>query len=201
VPSVDVPVDVPLDVSVVPLVSAVVSVVFSVVVSRSSSLLVVDAVVVVVRTDEVARVEVVVERGVVVAARGGVPVARGEVALVRDGAEAVFGRVAVRSAGLAGVDVVGGATAEAGGLGVVVGGAVGGTTEARAAPNGTGTPMATAVPPDRASTIRVPSAVAATAAGHLLVDGDPEPISPGATACRDPSAPTARTSRRSSTVS
>jgi hypothetical protein len=156
---------------------------------------------------------VVVALGVVAVARGGdVLVARADVVFVRDGA-GVVERAAVRyadSVGSAGAGVVVSSAArtdagERDGGGIGAGRVAGGAADPGAAANGTGTPIATAVPPDSASTMRAPRAGAATAAGRFVVDRRPgmrpEPISPGLPAGTTPSASTTRTSRRSSTVS
>jgi len=183
-------------------------------------LLVVDSLVVsvAVDVDEVGRVVVVVVRVVVVA---GVAVARGvvvaDLVVVAARGDAVARcrafvagaafvpdperRAVVVGAGGAGARV--GATADAVALGGVSAEGVVGTADARAAaPSGTGTPMATAVPPVSASAIRTPRPVAATA-GSLLVEAEAGvgTTTTGRAAGRIPSASTARTSLRSSTVS
>lgn len=137
---------------------------------------------------EVARGEVVVDRGDVVVVRGDVvvarvvEVARAEVvadvgvavvvaavvarAVVR--VEVEFGREILRFTGAA-VAVGFGATVDStGGPGTgaldgggVVGPATAGTGAATAGPNGVDIPVATAVPPDSASTISVPRAAGA----------------------------------------
>jgi len=133
---------------------------------------------------EVARGEVVVDRGDVVVVRGDVvvarvvEVARAEVvadvvvaavvarAVVR--VEVEFGREILRFTGAA-VAVGFGATVDStGGPGTgaldgggVVGPATAGTGAGTAGPNGVDIPVATAVPPDSASTISVPRAAGA----------------------------------------
>ena len=147
----------------------------------SPLVLVVDAV-------EVARGEVVVDRGDVVVVRGDVVVARvvgvARADVVADVAAAVvvavvaaravvrveveFGREILRFTGAA-VAVGFGATVDStGGPGTgaldgggVVGPATAGTGAATAGPNGVDIPVATAVPPDSASTISVPRAAGA----------------------------------------
>jgi hypothetical protein len=121
--------------------------------------------VVVARVVEVARAEVVADVGVafVVAAVVAVVVAR---AVVR--VEVEFGREILRFTGAA-VAVGFGATVDStGGPGTgaldgggVVGPATAGTGAATAGPNGVDIPVATAVPPDSASTISVPRAAGA----------------------------------------
>jgi len=133
---------------------------------------------------EVARGEVVVDRGDVVVVRGAVVVARvvgvaradvvADVVVAAVVARAVvrveveFGREIRRFTGAA-VAVGFGATVDStggGGTGAldgggVVGPATAGTGAAAAGPNGVDIPVATAVPPDSASTISVPRAAGA----------------------------------------